>query len=143
MKKIFCVFILATCSLFIFTACTKAGGDTPDDPNQVDQNDDIFPVITINKPTANQVYVSGDSIIVEGKATDERTLYKGKVQLKNDLTGTITAEQFFETHFLQLINFRLAYKSMVTASTDFTVIVEFQDHGLNTSNSTLKVKVNP
>ena len=100
-------------------------------------------MITVSKPTANQVYISGDSIIVEGKVTDDKKMYKGKVQIKNDANNFVMAENYYETHFLPAINFRLAYKAEVTVPTDFSILVEFQDHGDNTSTATIKVKVNP
>ena len=142
MKIFFAVFILFIASSF-FSGCTKVGSTAPENVHQEDQNDDIFPVITITKPTDNQVYANGDSIIIEGKSTDNKVMYKGKVILKNDITGGIVAEQLFETHFLSVLNFRVAYKASVTAATDFTIAAEFQDHGLNVSTKTLKVKVNP
>jgi hypothetical protein len=103
----------------------------------------FFRVITINKPTPDQVFTNGDSIIVEGYAADNKVMYKGKVQLKNDATATIVAEQNYETHFLQTLNFRIAYKTVVTVSTNFTVVTEFMDHGSSSVNSTFKVRVNP
>ena len=103
----------------------------------------MLPKITISKPTANQVYVSGDSIIVEGKVTDDKIVYKGKAQIKNDSNNLVVADNYYESHFLQVINFRLAYKAVVTVPTDFSILVEFQDHGANTSTATIKVKVNP
>ena len=109
----------------------------------IDQNDDVFPTITISKPTANQVYTSGDSIIVEGKVTDDKIVYKGKVQIKNDANNLVLADNYYESHFLQAINFRLAYKAVVTAATDLSILVEFRDHGDNVSSATIKVKVNP
>lgn len=124
-------------------SCGKTGSESSDDPNQIDENDDVFPVININKPAPDQVFAGGDSIIVEGNATDNKVMYKGKVQLKNDATGLVVVEQQLETHFLQTLNFRVAYKTVVTASSDFTVIAEFTDHGSNTVNKTFKVKVNP
>ena len=89
------------------------------------------------------MYRSGDSIIVEGNVTDDKKLYKGKVQIKNDANSSVVAENYYETHFLTAMSFRLAYQAIVTTSTDFTVLVEFQDHGANTSTTTIKVKVNP
>jgi len=134
------IFILAS---VILISCSKVGSPGEDPLDAMDQNDDIFPIITVLKPTANQVYISGDSIIVEGKVTDEKTLYKGKVQIKNDVNGLIVANGDYETHYLAIMDYRLAYKAVVTTPTDFTIRVEFQDHGFNTSVTTLKVKVNP
>lgn len=100
-------------------------------------------MITALKPTPNQVYVSGDSIIVEGNVTDEKVMYKGKVLIKNDANGFVVAEDYYETHFLKTINYRLAYQAVVTDPAEFTVIPGSQDHGANTVTATTKVKVSP
>lgn len=142
MKKYFYLAGVIILISLTVASCTKVGAAEEQNFDAIDQNDDIFPVITVSKPAANQVYVSGDSIIVEGKVTDEKVLYKGKVQIKNDSNG-ITEDAYYETHFLQTINFRLASKAVVTTPTDFSILVEFQDHGANTSVATIKVKVNP
>ena len=123
-------------------SCSKVGGPGQETLDAIDQNDDVFPTITVSKPTASQVYISGDSIIVEGKVTDDKIVYKGKVQIKND-ANLVLADSYYESHFLQAINYRLAYKAVVTAPTDFSILVEFQDHGANTSTTIIKVKVNP
>lgn len=95
-------------------ACSKVGNtDDTGDLNALDQDDDIFPVITTLKPTANQVYISGDSIVVQGKVTDDKKMYKGKVQIKNDANGLMVAEYYYETHFLSAINYRLATRLLL------------------------------
>ena len=127
----------------VMISCSKVGSPGAETPDAIDQNDDVFPTITVSKPMGNQVYTSGDSIIVEGKVTDEKTLYKGKVEIKNDVNSLVVANGNYETHFLATMDYRLAYKAVVTTPTDFTIRVEFQDHGFNTSITTLKVKVNP
>ena len=144
MKRFFYLYGVIVLVSVMVISCSKVGaGPGQDNLNAIDQNDDVFPVITVSKPTANQVYASGDSIIVEGKVTDDKKLYKGKVQIKNDVNNFVLAEGYYETHFLSTINYRLAYKSEVTTPTDFSILVEFQDHGANTSTATIKVKVNP
>lgn len=144
MKKGFYLAGLFFLMSMIIISCNKLGaGAEEEDINAIDQNDDIFPVITVLKPTANQVYVSGDSIVVEGKVVDEKKMYKGKVQIKNDATSFIVADNYYETHFLPAFNYRLAYKTVVTVASDFSIFLEFQDHGGNTVAATIKVKVNP
>ena len=144
MKKIFYPGIIVCLAGLLIVSCSKVGsGPGEDNLDAIDQNDNIFPTITVSKPTANQVYASGDSIIVEGKVTDDKKLYKGKVQIKNDANNFVMAEGYYETHFLSVINYRLAYKAVVTVPTDFSILVDFQDHGANTSTATIKVKVNP
>ena len=90
-------------------------------------------------PAARQIY----SIIVEGKVTDNKKLYKGKIFISNSTSGIVVAEQYYETHFLQVMDLRLTYKATVSLATEFTVTVEFEDHGLNKATQTLNVKVNP
>jgi len=142
MNKIFC-FIIVICAASVIASCTKVGAVDEEDITAIDQNDDVFPVINVIKPAVNQVYRSGDSIIVEGNVTDDKKMYKGKVQIKNDVNNFMVAENYYETHFLSAMNFRLAYQAIVTVSTDFSVLIEFQDHGANTSSTTIKVKVDP
>ena len=134
------VMILAS---VILVSCGKVGSESVESVDAIDQYDDVFPVITVSKPAANQVYTSGDSIIVEGKVTDDKIVYKGKVQIKNDASNLVMADSYYESHFLQAINFRVAYRAIVTVPTDFSILVDFQDHGANTSTATIKVKVNP
>jgi hypothetical protein len=143
MRKYFYFTVIFVLASVIMISCSKVGSESEESLDAIDQNDDVFPVITVSKPTVNQVYTSGDSIIVEGKVTDDKKLYNGKVQIKNEANNFVMADSYYETHFLQAINFRLAYKAVVTAPTDFSVYIEFEDHGANTSTATIKVKVNP
>ena len=143
MKKYFYFTAMLVLTCVIMISCTKVGVGEDEDLNMIDEEDEVFPVITVSKPTANQVYLSGDSIIAEGIVTDDKIVYKGKVQIKNDANNFVMADGYYESHFLKAINYRLAYKAVVTAPTDFSILVEFLDHGSNTSTTTIKVKVNP
>ena len=144
MKLFFYLAVTVFTASVLVLSCSKVGGAADDgDLNAIDQNDGIVPVITVSKPVANQVYRSGDSIIVEGNVTDDKIMYKGKVQIKNDANNFVVAEKYYETHVLPAMNYRLAYKAEVTSPTDFNILIEFQDHGQNTSTESIKVKVNP
>lgn len=144
MKPFFYLVLIISSVSVLVLSCSKVGSAMDeDDPNEIDQNDGVFPVITVLKPSANQEYRSGDSLVLEGKVTDDKKMYNGKVQIKNDTNNLVMAEKYFETHYLLEMNYRLAYKAEVTSLTDFGILIEFQDHGTNTSVATLKVKVNP
>ena len=143
MQKIHYLIITVVSFSMIVFSCTKVGAGEEENLDAVDLGDKVLPVITVSKPTANQVYVSNDSIIVQGKATDDRVVYKGKVLITNDTTNAVVAETYYESHHLNAIDFRLAYKPSVTVTTGFSVFIEFQDHGLNTVSAAIKVKVNP
>lgn len=94
----------------IIASCHKVGYAQDESLDAIDQNDDIFSVITVSKPTTNQVYASGDSIIVEGVVTDNKIVYKGKVQIRNDANNFVMADSNYESHYLQLINTGLPIK---------------------------------
>ena len=143
MKRYFYFIGILVLASVILISCSKVGGPGEEPLDAIDQNDDVFPTITVSKPTTNQVYTSGDSIIVEGKVTDDKIVYKGKVQIKNDANNLVMADGYYESHFLKAINYRLAYKAVVAVPTDFSILVEFRDHGDNVSTATIKVKVNP
>jgi hypothetical protein len=128
--------LLASCSK------TKGSGGTDDDDHHVDVNDTTYPVIRIDNPLANQVYISGDTIKVEGLITDN-SLYRGKIKITNDINGLLINEQLYETHFFTSFNFSFKHKTSVIVPTDYTITVEYEDHGLNVSTQTRKVKVNP
>jgi len=79
---------------------------------------------------------------VEGKVTDNG-LYQGSIRITDDANGSLIKEQLYEIHGFQLYNFSLAYRAAVTVITNYTVTVQYEDHGLNKATKAVKVKVNP
>jgi len=130
----------------LITACSKGGGTATDnggdDPNY-SPGDTTNPVVEIYTPTENQVFTSGNMINVTGRLTDDLGLYRGSIRITNDATGAVLKEQLYEIHFVLLYNFNNTYTPSVTAASDYTVTVTFEDHGLNTTTRSVKVKVNP
>lgn len=64
-RFLYLVVMIFSVSLLVLS-CSKVGSAIDEgDPNEIDQNDEVFPVITVLKPSANQIYTSGDSIVVE------------------------------------------------------------------------------
>ena len=136
---------IAVLTMLLFFSCSKnTGGGSNDDGDHipVDNNDVSYPVIVIDKPLADQVFVSGDTIKIQGRITDNG-LYRGKIKIVNDASGLALLDQAYEIHGLTLYDFSLAYKTSVTSVSNFTVSAEFEDHGLNLTIKTVKVKVNP
>ncbi len=142
MKKFFQLLIISILAEIILFSCSQDASNV-DDPNAVDPDDHTAPMLTVSKPVNNQIYINGDSIIVDGKATDEKALYRGGVQIKNESTNTIVAETYYGSLFLQNIDYHLAYKATVSSTTNFSVFIQFQDHGRNAVGDTIKVRVNP
>ena len=131
-----------------FLACSKKGGSTDESPGGggphiVTDNDTIRPLLTITTPVNNQVYTNGAAISITGNIRDDQGLYRGSVRITNDATGELLKEQLYEIHGILNYNFNVTAVATVTAATDFTVSVFFEDHGLNGVSRTLKVKVNP
>ena len=137
-------FILGWACLTIIFSCSRSGSGSGDDggDHPVDVNDTTYPVIRIDRPVNNQVFNNGDTIKIEGNVSDN-ALYRGKIKITNDLNGFVIIEQAYETHFIQSYNFSFFHKTAVSVASDYTVTVEYEDHGLNTTTKTVKVKVNP
>jgi hypothetical protein len=134
--------------LFFYTAmlmagsgCSK-GGSAAEEQHLSDFNDSTTPVVDITAPLDNQVFTSGDIIKVDGKVTDN-SLYRGSVRITDDAGGAIIKEQLYEIHGYQSYNFHVEYTAAVTAVANYTITVQYEDHGLNAGIKTVKVKVNP
>lgn len=135
--------LLAFCAVVVFiaAACSR-GGEVDDGPHIINANDTTLPLIEIYHPLDDQFFRSGDTIRVEGKVTDN-SLYRGSIRITNDANGAVIKEQLYEIHGFTQYNFSLAHKTAVTAAADYTVTVQYEDHGYNNAVKTVKVKVNP
>jgi len=134
---------LLYCLLFFACiSCNKGGASNEHDGPAPIEPDSSYPVVTINTPTADQVFTSGSVINVTGTVSDN-SLYQGDITIRNDVTGEVVKEQYYEIHYIPSYNFSMTCPISVTASTDFTVSVKFEDHGHNVTAKTVKIKVNP
>ena len=131
----------------MFAACSKGGTTTQDDggggPHEIVPGDVTPPVLDIITPVASQVFTSGNTINVTGRITDDAGLYRGSVRITNNADGALLKEQLYEIHGIKLYDFNVAYATAAAASSDFTITVTFEDHGLNSTSKSVKVKVNP
>ena len=128
---------------FKIIACSKVGTPPEENNHLHDANDDVFPLINVEKPVNNQQYLNGDTIFIKGMFTDDKKLYKGWIRVINDVTTLVMREQYFETHGAGSIPFDIYYKPVVTSVIDYTVTFEIEDHGFNKTQLALKVRVNP
>jgi len=124
------------------TACSSGGVQAVDDPHIFNPADTTIPVVDIYTPSENEVFSTGDTIRISGKVTDN-SLYRGNIRITNDANGAVVKEQLFEIHGFQVYNFYLEHKTIVLAVTNYTVTVQYQDHGFNTGTNAVKVRVNP
>ncbi len=132
----------------VLAACSKGGtatddGDGSGGPHVVTPTDVTAPVIDITTPVINQVFTSGNVINITGKLTDDYGLYRGSIRITNDANGAVLKEQLYEIHGLLSYDYSISYTATVTAAVNYTVTVTFEDHGLNTTTKSVKVKVNP
>jgi hypothetical protein len=142
MKATCFLFFIITTSVTIMS-CSKGGTANDTDLHIVNLTDTIPPILEINTPLPNQVFTGSNTINVTGKITDESGLYRGSVNIVNDANGDVLKEQLYEIHGILSYNFNVAYTPSVTTVSNYTVTVSFEDHGLNTTTQSIKVKVNP
>ncbi len=134
--------------LFSLDSCTSKGvyvddGSGGGGPHVFNPTDITAPDITIYTPTTNQVFSSGNTINITGKLTDDYGLYRGTIRLINDATGYALINQPYEIHGFKSYDFNVMHNTSVTVASDYTVVVSFEDHGLNVTTKSVKVKVNP
>lgn len=134
--------------LFLFAisllACSKGDGPaTGDDQHIIDNNDVIPPVIEISTPADGQVFANNSTIKVTGKVTDTGGLYRGSIRITHDANNALLKEQTYEIHGFQLFNFNISHTATVTTTSNYTVTVQFEDHGSNITTESVKIKVNP
>jgi hypothetical protein len=128
--------------------CSKTGTYSVDDgtsgpPHVFTPEDTTAPGLTIYTPTANQEFLNNSVISITGKLTDNNGLYRGTIKIVNDNNGLVLVNQAYEIHGLLEYNFSLVHTVSVTTASIYTVTVSFEDHGLNTTTKSVKVKVNP
>lgn len=146
MKKWFTLTCLSAAFMINFLGCSKgtsSDNNNDNDPHVVNPADTIAPIIEINAPTLDQVFSSGNIINITGKVTDGDGLYQGSIRIVNDANNAVVKEQLYVIHGLLQYDFNISHTASVTAISDYTITVEFEDHGLNKSSSSVKVKVNP
>ena len=131
--------------MLVIAACSKGGNETEDSGgiHVVTPNDVTAPDITIFTPVVNQVFANGGIINITGKITDDYGLYRGTIRVVNNANGVVLVNQPYEIHGLLLYNFSINHTASVTAASDYTVTVSFEDHGSNSATKSIKVKVNP
>lgn len=124
-------------------ACSGSGAGTPEEPHVIDTNDTIPPVVLISTPAAAQIFTNGNNINITGKITDDGGLYRGDIRITNDANSAVIKEQHYEIHGFRSYDYSLSHTASVGAVSDYTITVSFEDHGLNITTKTVKVKVNP
>ena len=135
----FCLVIVC-----VAVSCSKVSSTNEGESDHIPSpNDTIPPQISIFTPTANQIFMNGNVINITGKITDDLGLYRGTIRLINDANSAVILSQPYEIHGQLLYNFNINHTASVTAPTDYTVIVTFEDHGLNSASKSVKVKINP
>jgi hypothetical protein len=73
----------------------------------------------------------------------DNSLYQGKIKIINDGNGLLVNEKNYNVHNQQSVNYSLQHKTSVSVITDYTITIEFEDHGLNKAVQTVRVKVTP
>ena len=142
-----CKTLISLCiaTAIIAWSCTKSGSDQYSGGDGLHVNnfsDTTTPVVEIYTPIGNQVFSSGDTIKIDGKVTDNG-LYRGSIQITNDANGAVVKEQLYEIHGYQLYNFHLEQRVIVNVSSNYTITVQYEDHGLNNGVKSVKVVINP
>ena len=125
MKRTFLLYVL-----FLFISCSKNSGK--------DQDYDA-PVLTLNTPLNNQVYTSGQNIMISGQATDNKFINQIHIVITNLVTGT----EYLHVHIhpnSSSFAFTQSYTAQAGISYKIDVIVD--DASANSSAKSVQVSCN-
>ena len=125
MKKIFLPYFLC-----LLVACSK--GSSKD-------KDYEAPVLTLSTPSENQVYTSGQNIMIAGTATDNKFINQIHIVISNLATGT----EFLHIHIHPNSNsysFNQSYTAQAGIAYKIEVIVE--DASTNSTAKSVEVSCN-
>ena len=117
--------------LLIFVAgCSK-------DPATI--NDTTAPVITLNSPSANQVYTPGQSINISGSITDNNYIAEVHIHVSNTNTGAL----LMDVH-LYPAGSTATFNQSLTAVTgvNYKIQVIAKDKAVNEGRSTVDASCN-
>jgi hypothetical protein len=116
--------------LFMLLACSKGSGK---------DKDYDAPVLTLNTPVNNQVYTSGQNIMISGQATDNKFINQIHIVITNLATGT----EYLHIHIHpngSAINFNESYTAQAGISYKIEVIVD--DASTNSTAKSVQVSCN-
>ena len=105
-------------------------------------DENVAPVLTIITPSANQVYKSGDNVVISGSATDN-SLHELRIDITVTATGASLYNNVISVHDLTSYTINNSWKSSVTTSTAATVKVEVEDHSGNVAEKKVSIVINP
>ena len=111
-------------------ACSKSSGKA---------NDYDAPALTLNTPSNNQVYTSGQNIMISGQASDNKFINQIHIVITNLATGT----EFLHIHIhpnSNSFNFNESYTAQAGISYKIEVIVD--DASTNSSAKSVQVICN-
>src|ERR1700741_2956416 len=146
------LYVLSALTFVLVVACSRGegffddgsgGGNGNGNPHVYNAGDTTYPVVEIYTPVANQSCPSGNNISITGKITDDLGLYRGTIKVTNDANGEVLKQQQYEIHGFLSYNYTVNYTPQVSAISNYTVTVSFEDHGLNSTTQSVSVKVNP
>jgi hypothetical protein len=105
-------------------------------------DENVAPVLTIITPSANQVYKSGDNVVISGSVTDN-SLHELRIDITVTATGASLYNNVISVHDLTSYTINNSWKSSVTTSTAATVKVEVEDHSGNVAEKKVSIVINP
>lgn len=135
MKSILNLLVL---SLVLITACKKE----EDDHDHVNTTDTEKPVVNISKPTAMQVFYSGDTVRINATATDA-SLHEMVIKITKDSDGSVLFQETPTVHDLTSYTIDTYWKSQVSDHTNATLVILAEDHSSNVGSDTVHIHIMP
>lgn len=131
--------ILGILSIIFIVACKKDTATT----TTTDATDTEKPVVTITSPKADKMYMNGDTIRIQGTATENDELHEMKITLKNTTKDTLLFSETPVVHALKSYTINTMCIAKATAHSDCVLTITASDHSSNVTTVTVPIMLMP
>ena len=117
--------------LFVFLGCSKDEDNT--------EQDNELPVIVINSPDNNQVFNSGDRVIITGSVTDNKQVEELHIHVTDIFTGAL----LIDVHRApQTSSYSLNESFQAQSGIDYKIQVIAKDNSNNENRASVEISTN-
>jgi hypothetical protein len=124
------LFFIIACTCLVSANCTTNDDDTS------------TPVISTTLPADNQVYNSGDAVLIKGSMTDNH-LHEGKISIMNNAGGPDLFSKSISIHGQTSYTINESYTPVVAVVVNATVKLEVKDLAGNYVERKIAIRINP
>lgn len=129
---------VSSLSIIFISSCKKDTTTTTTDAVDTEK-----PVVIITSPKANNKFMNGDTIRIQGTATENDELHEMKITLKNTTKDTLLFSETPVVHALKSYTINTMCIAKAIAHSDCVLTITASDHSSNVTTVTVPIMLMP